>query len=169
MNGHTVTSSDRLVFPVRFGCSRHGFSSAGTLTDTVTTRTIAAINGDIHSSSGSRITRKDTGQRLRSLTPNASESPRSTCSPDPDTELVFSGRVVQVTGTGEAGYWVTFEVDRLWTGKVPKRLPVYVWELAAQTPRFREGEFYVAAVKRAREQTRPANVNERVAGDADAP
>jgi len=66
----------------------------------------------------------------------------------PDTELVFSGRVVQVDRTGELGYRATFEVDRVWTGKVPKRLTVYVWELAAETPRFREGEFYVAALKR---------------------
>ena len=66
----------------------------------------------------------------------------------PDSEAVFSGKVVEVTRTGELGYRATFEVDQVWAGKVPRRFEVYVWEMAAETPRYREGETYVAAVKR---------------------
>ena len=41
----------------------------------------------------------------------------------PDAELVFAGRVVQVTRTGELGYRATFEVDRVWMVTVARWRP----------------------------------------------
>jgi hypothetical protein len=68
---------------------------------------------------------------------------------NPDAELVFAGKVVQVTSTGDYGLRATFDVDRVWRGKVPKRFDVYVWYLAsAEAPRYSKGESYVVAAMR---------------------
>ena len=68
----------------------------------------------------------------------------------PDSELVFGGNVVEVTDTGEVGSKATFEVERVWRGKVPKRFDVYMWYLAsAEAPRYLEkGRSYVVVAKR---------------------
>jgi hypothetical protein len=66
----------------------------------------------------------------------------------PGFELVFSGHVVAITRTAELGYRATFEVDRVWKGRVHKRIDVYVWELPAEAPRFREGERTIAVARR---------------------
>ena len=70
-----------------------------------------------------------------------------------DAELVFAGRVVDVTRTSEFGSRATFEVERVWAGKVPRRFEVYMWDLAsAEAPRYTAGEKYVAAAKRLQDQ-----------------
>ena len=68
----------------------------------------------------------------------------------PDSELVFGGKVVEVTDTGEVGSKATFEVERVWRGKVPKRFDVFMWYLAsAEAPRYLEkGRCYVVVAKR---------------------
>ena len=68
----------------------------------------------------------------------------------PDSELVFGGNVVEVTDTGEVGSKATFEVERVWRGKVPKRFDVFMWYLAsAEAPRYLEkGRSYVVVAKR---------------------
>ena len=43
----------------------------------------------------------------------------------PESELVFGGKIVEVTDTGEVGSKATFEVERVWRGKVPKRFDVF--------------------------------------------
>jgi hypothetical protein len=63
-------------------------------------------------------------------------------------ELVFSGTVVDVTRTGDVGYRATFDVDRVWKGVVPRRIDLYVWELAPEVPRFEAGHHYVALAGR---------------------
>ena len=68
----------------------------------------------------------------------------------PDSELVFGGKVVEVTDTGEVGSKATFEVERVWRGKVPRRFDVFMWYLAsAEAPRYLEkGRSYVVVAKR---------------------
>ena len=63
-------------------------------------------------------------------------------------ELVFSGKVVSITRTADAGYRATFDVDRVWKGSVLKSLDLYVWELAAEMPRFEVGHRYVVLAQR---------------------
>ena len=63
-------------------------------------------------------------------------------------ELVFSGTVVEITRTGDAGYRATFDVDRVWKGSVPRRFDLYVWELSAERPRFEAGHRYVALAQK---------------------
>lgn len=72
----------------------------------------------------------------------------------PSTELVFSGKVVQITRTAELGYRATFDVDRVWLGSVTKRFDLYVWELAPEAPRFEMAGTYVAIARRVDEPTR---------------
>ena len=68
----------------------------------------------------------------------------------PDSELVFGGKVAEVTDTGEVGSKATFTVERVWRGKVPKRFDVFMWYLAsAEAPRYLEkGRSYVVVAKR---------------------
>jgi hypothetical protein len=62
------------------------------------------------------------------------------------SELVFGAKVAEITRTADAGYRATFDVQRAWKGSVPKRIDVYVWELAAEMPRFeKSGEYLVVA------------------------
>jgi hypothetical protein len=63
-------------------------------------------------------------------------------------ELVFSGTVVAVTRTADAGYRATVEVDRVWKGSVTKRFDLYVGELAAEIPRFEIGHHYLALARK---------------------
>src|SRR5262249_23150675 len=63
-------------------------------------------------------------------------------------EVVFSGRVVEITRTGPDGYRATFEVDRVWKGSVSKRFDLYIWELAPEIPGFAVGQHYLAAAQR---------------------
>jgi hypothetical protein len=72
----------------------------------------------------------------------------------PSSELVFAGTVVEVTRTGEWGSRATFEVERIWRGKVPKRFDVYMWDLASpEAPRYeRMGRSYVVIAKRLENQ-----------------
>jgi hypothetical protein len=71
----------------------------------------------------------------------------------PGSELVFSGKVVQITRTAELGYRATFDVDRVWLGSVSKRFDIYVWELAPEAPRFEMAGTYVAIARRVDEST----------------
>ena len=41
---------------------------------------------------------------------------------EPTVELVFGGYVVGITQVAELGVRVTFNVERVWKGSVPKRL-----------------------------------------------
>jgi hypothetical protein len=68
----------------------------------------------------------------------------------PSSELVFAGTLVELAATGESGSKATFEVERVWRGKVTKRFDVYMWHLAsAETPRYLEkGQSYVVVAKR---------------------
>src|SRR5687768_16450025 len=61
----------------------------------------------------------------------------------PSVELVFSGNVVAVNQVADAGVRVTFNVDRVWKGSVPKRFDVYVWQLDSEMPRFEFAKSYV--------------------------
>jgi len=65
-----------------------------------------------------------------------------------DTELVFSGTVVDVIRHGDEGFWATFDVDRAWKGDVPTRIDLYVWLLYPEVPRFERGRHYVALATR---------------------
>jgi hypothetical protein len=65
-----------------------------------------------------------------------------------DTELVFSGTVVDIARSGDEGFWATFDVDRVWKGEVPTRIDLYVWLLYPEVPRFELGRHYVALAKR---------------------
>jgi hypothetical protein len=67
---------------------------------------------------------------------------------DKSVELVFSGRVVEITQTAELGYRYTFDVYRVWKGSVPKRFALHVWELAPEMPRYEKNGLYVGLAKR---------------------
>lgn len=63
-------------------------------------------------------------------------------------DLVFSGNVVGVNQVAEAGIRVTFNVDRVWKGSVPKRFDLYVWLPDAEMPTFSfAGRYVVFATK----------------------
>ena len=46
---------------------------------------------------------------------------------EPTIALVFGGYVVSITQVAELGVRVTFNVERVWKGSVPKRLDLYIW------------------------------------------
>lgn len=52
----------------------------------------------------------------------------------PYTELVFSGTVVGINQVADQGVRLTFNVDRVWKGSVPKRFNLYVSQLDAEMP-----------------------------------
>jgi hypothetical protein len=67
----------------------------------------------------------------------------------PSSELVFAGTVLEVTQIGESGAKATFDVERVWRGKVPKRIDVFMWFLAcAEAPQYQKGQSYVVVVQR---------------------
>jgi hypothetical protein len=61
-------------------------------------------------------------------------------------ELAFSGRVVEITKAGEMGTRVTFDVERVWKGSVPKRFTLYVWESSPEMPHFTKDRHQIALV-----------------------
>jgi len=63
-------------------------------------------------------------------------------------ELVFSGIVVAVTRTADLGYRATFDVDGVWKGTVTKQFDLYVWESAAEIPKFETGRHYLALARK---------------------
>ena len=78
----------------------------------------------------------------------------------PSSEVVFAGKLVEVTDTGEVGSKATFEVERVWRGKVTKRFDVYVWYPAsANAPRYGEkGRSYVVVANRLEDKRRREGV-----------
>jgi hypothetical protein len=67
---------------------------------------------------------------------------------EPTIELVFSGTAVEITRTAELGYRAAFNVDRVWKGAVPKRIELYVWELASEMDRVDVGHRYLVGARR---------------------
>jgi len=67
---------------------------------------------------------------------------------DRQNEVVFSGTVVDLGRSGDAGTRVVFDVERIWKGAVSNRFDLYVWDLAAEAPRFEKGRRYLAIAKR---------------------
>jgi hypothetical protein len=63
-------------------------------------------------------------------------------------ELVFSGTAVEITQTAEVGYRSAFNVDRVWKGAVPKRIDLYVWELASEMDGVVAGRRYLIGARR---------------------
>jgi hypothetical protein len=59
-------------------------------------------------------------------------------------ELAFSGKVVEITKAGEMGTRVTFDVDRVWKGSVPKRFTLYVWASSPEMPHFTKDQHQLA-------------------------
>jgi hypothetical protein len=55
---------------------------------------------------------------------------------EPSIELVFRGSVVGLNQISDFGVRVTFNVDQVWKGPVPKRFDLYVGGLDAETARF---------------------------------
>ena len=66
----------------------------------------------------------------------------------PAVELAFGGYIVGMNQTGELGVRVTFVVDRVWKGAVPKRFDLYVWGLRSENPRFAFGQGYMVFATR---------------------
>jgi hypothetical protein len=66
---------------------------------------------------------------------------------DESLDLVFSGRVVEVTRIGDFGYRVAFDVDRVWKGAVPPRFVLYGLETDAESPRFTAHEHRVVLAR----------------------
>lgn len=84
----------------------------------------------------------------------------------PDTELAFSGKVVEVTKAGELGVRATFEVERVWKGRVYKRFDTYISPPAsAETPYYEKDHSYVVIARRLVNQQARANAG---FGDSDA-
>ena len=76
----------------------------------------------------------------------------------PDTELAFSGKVVEVTKAGELGVRATFEVERVWKGQVSRRFDVYTSPPAsAETPYYEKDHSYVVIAKRLLNEEARAN------------
>jgi len=67
---------------------------------------------------------------------------------EPIVELVFSGTAVEITQTAEVGYRAAFNVDRVWKGAVPKRIDLYVWELASEMDGVVAGRRYLIGARR---------------------
>jgi hypothetical protein len=66
-----------------------------------------------------------------------------------ETELVFSGRVVELTQSGESGARATFKVGQVWKGQVPEAFSVFMWYGdSAEAPRYEKGRLYVVVAKR---------------------
>jgi hypothetical protein len=62
---------------------------------------------------------------------------------DKTIELVFSGRVVEVTPVADGGVRATFDVQRVWKGSIPQRFDLYVWWAWAEIPHFEKGQHHV--------------------------
>jgi hypothetical protein len=67
----------------------------------------------------------------------------------PGTELAFSGKVIEVTNVSEQGVRATFDVDRVWAGRVPKRFDMYMtYPASAEAPRYDKDQSYVVIARR---------------------
>ena len=58
-------------------------------------------------------------------------------------DVVFSGTVVGLNQVNDVVVRVTFEVDRVWKGTVPKRFDIYFSPLRAEMPTFEFARRYV--------------------------
>jgi hypothetical protein len=67
---------------------------------------------------------------------------------DKSLDLVFSGQVAEVTRTGDFGYRVVLEVDRVWRGSVPARFVIYGVETDGEAPRFKANEHRVVLARK---------------------
>jgi hypothetical protein len=70
------------------------------------------------------------------------------------TELVFSGRVEGLNQVNDLGVHVTFNVDRVWKGSVPKRFELYVWQLNSEAAKFEFQRPYIVFAYRMPERDR---------------
>ena len=67
----------------------------------------------------------------------------------PGTELVFSGRVVELTQSGEYGARAKFQVEQVWKGQVPETFSIYMWYGdSANAPRYEKGQSSVVVAIR---------------------
>lgn len=73
---------------------------------------------------------------------------------EPSIELVFRGSVVGLNTVGDLGVRVTFIVDRVWKGSVPKRFDLYVGGRNSETARFEFARPYVVFAHRMTKETR---------------
>lgn len=77
----------------------------------------------------------------------------------PGTELVFSGRVVDISQSGDYGARASFKVGQVWKGQVPEAFSVYTWYLdSAEAPRYEKGRLYVVVAKRLTDKRARAEV-----------
>jgi hypothetical protein len=68
-----------------------------------------------------------------------------------ENEMVFSGKVVEVTPVGAAGgARATFEVDRVWKGRVPSKIDVFMgyYGGSPELPRYETGRSYAVVAQR---------------------
>jgi hypothetical protein len=72
-------------------------------------------------------------------------------------DVVFSGKVVDITRTAELAYRATFEVDHVWAGSVTKHFDLYVRE-ETESPRYEKGRQYMAFANRLTSQERRQGV-----------
>ena len=73
---------------------------------------------------------------------------------DPSIELVFRGSVVGLNTIGDLGVRVTFIVDRVWKGSVPKRFDLYVGGRNSETAKFEFQRPYVVFAHRLSQEAR---------------
>ena len=77
----------------------------------------------------------------------------------PGTELVFSGRVVEVTESGEYGARASFQVEQVWKGQVPEAFAIFMWYGdSAEAPRYEKGRSYAVVAKRLTDKRARADV-----------
>jgi hypothetical protein len=81
-------------------------------------------------------------------------TPRAAWINEPSTELVFSGRVEALNQVSDLGIHVTFNVDRVWKGSVPKRFDLYVWQLDGEAAKFEFQRPYIVFAHRMSERAR---------------
>ena len=73
---------------------------------------------------------------------------------DSSIELVFRGSVVGLNTIGDLGVRVTFIVDRVWKGSVPKRFDLYVGGRNSETAKFEFQRPYVVFAHRPSQEAR---------------
>jgi hypothetical protein len=73
---------------------------------------------------------------------------------EPSVELVFSGLTVGMNVVAKDGVRVTFNVDRVWKGSVPKKLDLYIAIIDSEMPRFEFGRRYVAFATKMNDRSR---------------
>jgi len=73
---------------------------------------------------------------------------------EPSIEVVFNGRVEGLNQVNDVGVRVTFIVDRVWKGSVPKRFDLYVWQLNTESAKFEFQRPYIVFAYRMSERDR---------------